>query len=580
MRYLSDKKIKEVIKKSKVWDHDIKYVEGRFIEDVVTEYQQTGSEDLLHKILNNYLIFRSTWGRAFAQYCDSQDVGEMLHDQIIWKAAKGFNTAKCEKQKGSAFNAYYVSACLNQRKNLRSAHEAAKAHPYIKCPICQEEVYQLTEQHLSHVIDLERYKRMFPRYPLVSVDGAVRCPVSGKMVDEITEWHLNKENGRYTVDDFKQEYANALPKGPFKCPVTGIKLSQVSSAYPSQIMAGYTEADFIKDFPNFEGLVRCPFTGTKKLEISQQHLDSVLRQKKSAQRYSQATFIKEFPNATISALQVKVKNPYTGRMVAEITPEMLEEAGTTIRKHLEDHAQIWLEKYYPDGIRCPFTGKSTRKITRKHLESIGKTTYDFYNAVCKYPLKKWHVKCAICGEFVENVWSHLLEKEHTYATRVSIEDFEQAYSGKARKAKVSTNAYLTNDSGDVVHVADLLPAKIHNVPPMDVEDSLIAVAQSEDEMRIAKAVRHAKTMDDVAFLAAKRVPIQLRAAFKESDGKLLRGTVAQQMEKDETMKDYAERDDFDVVAPEVGATTVEVAMPCIDTIRATLVKMIEISDLC
>lgn len=569
--FISEKEIKEKIKQ-KNWDHDIQFIDGRFVEDVVEEYKQTGNEDLLLKILKNYEIYRSSvWSRAFAPYCDNDlEAGGAMYDEIVWKSALKFDMSKCEKPKGKAFNAYCVSACLNQLKNHLSAKCSHKNSPRVKCPICNEEVYQIDKRHLLHSINLERYKRNYRRYPLVSLEGNVKSPISGVEVPEITEAHLNRLNGSYTVEDFEKEYGSRIPLGPFVCPITNIKIDEPTADYPSTVMAGYDEEQFVNDFPDFAGLILCPFSGKKVLEITQKHLDNVLGQKATKERYSVERFVQEFPGATVRARQEKVVNPYTGRKVPEITLEMLRTANTTYREHVEKYAEIVLDQYYPNKVTCPFTGRKIPKITRDYLDGLGKTVYDFYHAVCKFPLRKWSVLCAVCGEWVPNIWSHLEKAQHTYAQRHTVEEFERAYGACPTRAVVSTNSFFVNESGDHVHIADLFPEEQEGFDPVEVEDSLLRAAEDDMDRRIAAAVRTAQTLEDICYQATEKLIVDLPGPHDPTQNKglwaVLHGMTA--------------LDDFDIVKmPAAGANTVEIMMPSRATIERKLNKLKDFSDL-
>src|SRR5258708_36134018 len=102
------------MKQARSWSHDIEFVDGEYIEDVIDEYQKTGNEDLLVKIIKNYMVFKNTWIRAYSLYCDSDpDSAILAYQESIWKSAIKFNMTKAEKRKGKPFNAYCVSTCLN-----------------------------------------------------------------------------------------------------------------------------------------------------------------------------------------------------------------------------------------------------------------------------------------------------------------------------------------------------------------------------------------------------------------------------------------------------------------------------------
>ncbi len=416
----TQKKVISKIKATKHWHHDIQYIGGQFVEEVVKEFQLTNSEDLLTKIIDNYSIFRGEWAKAFAQYLDGDvDAGSLMHDEIVWRSAFKFKREKSRKPDGKAFNAYVVSALLNQLKNQRNARMSHKNHPRVVCPVCNEEVYQIDHKHLRHKIDLDRYKKALPGYPLVSANGNTLCPIHQKEVKVINQAYLNRITGNYTLDDYRAEHGGQA----VRCPVSGTELRKVDEAYPASIMEGYTPEEFLKDFPNFAGAVTCPFTRKKVLEISQRHLDSLFNNRASLGFVTVEGLSQTYPNLTFAARQVGVKNPYTGKKVSEITLPMLAAGGTTWKEHMETYAQVWLDKEYPEGVTCPFTGRRTTIIKKSEIEAMGKTAWDFYAAVSAYPLRKFQINCAVCGEWTDNIWSHLEASGHA----MTLEDYKAAF---------------------------------------------------------------------------------------------------------------------------------------------------------
>jgi len=336
------------------------------------------------------------------------------------------------------------------------------------------------------------------------------------------------------------------------------------------IMDGFDEEDFIQTFPDFAGIITCPFSGKKVLEITQRHLDQVLGQKVHKDRYTIEKFLIDYPNATLKARQDSVTNPYTNEIVPEITLEMLDDAGTTLKEHFETYAQLYIDQYYAVPVVCPFTGRKTHKITRDFLTSIGKTVYDFYHAVCKYPLRKWSVKCGVCGDYVSNVWEHLITAQHNYAPRMNFEEFETAHGACPTKAIISTNSFFVNESGDSVHIGDLFPKEREGFDPLEVEDSLTRVAEDELELKIARAVREAQTLEDICYYASEKMTVSLPAPFVATEAKFLR----------ENIVFLTGLEDFDIVRmPAVGAANVEIMLPGRGTIERKLAKMKENSDL-
>ncbi len=572
MPILTEKKITQKMKAiQKRYHHDIQYIDGRFVEDVVKEYQQTKNEDLLLKIIDNYQIFAKEWAYNFSHYCDnSLEAGEAMFKELIWYSATKFNSDKSLKANGKAFNAYWVSAALHRLKNFRSQRMSHKNSPRCTCPVCNQLVFQVDAKHLKHVIDLERYRRTFPKYPLVSTDGAVTCPISGKYLDKINDTHLNKVNGSYRVEDFEKDYPHLLPKYPLVCPATLNQIKHLDSSYPSMIESGYTEKAFINDFPDFAGIIRCPFSAKKILGITQEHLDKVLSQKHGKARLIMPKFKLKYPNITLKARQVPVLNPYTNKMVPEITPAMLSDAGTTVMDHINNHPSICLDDYYPDMIICPFTGRRTHKITKEDLKEINRKPIEFYFAVCKYPMKKWQIRCACCGDWVDNIWTHLEQAQHTYAQSMTMEDFEKAYGTASTKIVVSTNAFYDNEEGDSVHVADLMVNQIKNIDPLEIEDSLMAVAENDLDRRIAGAMRGFETLDDICYTAAKKRKVRLPMPFEAGNSRIFRDIVRKKIKEE----------DFDFsITPQDGAKKIEIMIPGRDTIRTRLLHLIQSSDL-
>jgi hypothetical protein len=446
---------KEILRKLKLqqkkWHHDIRYIEGRFIEDVVLEYQKTGSEDTLLKILANYNIFRNTWIHYFLPYCDNNpDAAGAMHDQIIWHSTLKFQMDKSVKNKGYAFNAYIVSALMNQLKNHHNARMSHKNHPRVTCTLCHEEVWKIDWKHLKHAIDVKRYQKNHPEHVMV-----------------------------------------------------------------------------IRDADNYK-------------------------------------------NQDMEPHQVNVFNPYTNKWVPELTEEMLEAIGTTLKEHLNKYTKFKLNKWYYSLVICPFTGKRTHAVTSKDLKRLGKTRKEFYLANCKYPLTKWAVKCAICNRYVDNIWTHLEEAQHNYAPIMTKEDYENIHGASAVQASVSTNSFLKNDSGDEVYIADLLTKNVKLLDPLEIEDSLVHVAKDDLDMKIAKAVRHSKTLEDVCYGAAEKKQISLPSGFKQGKCKTAR----------EVIRKMTGLEDFDFVSfPKDGAKEVYIMTPGRDFVKQRLIKLIAVSDL-
>lgn len=567
----TDKSIVNLILQNKHWHHDIEYIDGEFVEVVVKKYQDTKDDDLLAKIVKNYSIFRGLWANELSKYLDNEiEAGEAMHDEIIWLASCKFNRTKTIKRDGKAFNAYVVSALLNQLKNQRNAKMSHKNHPRIKCPICAEEVYQIDARHLAHAYDLDRYKRDFPNHALVSTDGMTVCPITGEVVKEVTVEYVNRiafpdgSRGYYTTNDYRKEFASVIPKGPFICPVTNMELDSVDLNYPSTLAKGYTVKAFIEDFPDFKAVFTCPISKDKVLEIDQAYLDKTLGQKPSNQRKTLENVIALFPNATLRAVSVQVLNPYTNQIVDSITPSMLKDAKTNIQEHLEKFGTLTLDKWNPNLISCPFTGRKTHMMKRDLLPSIGRTPFDFFLTTCKSPLRSWNVKCAICGDLVHSIWGHLDTAKHSYAKRQDIEEFSSAYPAYPMKAVISTNAFHETDEGNHVHISDLLCQKIKVSDPLDIEDSLLKAAEDAVDERIARAMRDSRTMEDVCYLATIKKKIIVKDKDKFSSLK-------------DALSSIIGDDDFDML--DSNENGVEVSIPCRETIKKKLLRLYQESDL-
>jgi len=530
--------IYEEMKKNKKWHHNIEMIDGKFIEDVVEEFQDTNEiskkETLLRQILDNYSIFRQTWAKAYANFLDSDvEAGKLMHDEIVWRSAHKFNRKKCKKRDGKAFNAYLVSSQMNWLKNLRNSKMSHKNHPRVICPICGEEVYQIDAQHLKHKMTLEKYLKIYSHRPLKSFDGSF----------------VAKKQTYYTVHDFWKEHGDLKPKFPIKCPLTGGWLNEIPENLPSLLFKGYTEEEFFNDFPDFAGAIVCPYTGKKKLAITQRYLDEVLKQEDQGIR------------------QVPVINPYTNQTVPEITFHMLQEANTTLHEHIYNYKTIELNKTYDIPVRCPFTGKKTLCITDSDLGKLDKSAWEFYVAVCKYPVRKFEVKCA-CGDWVENIWNHLEAKDHTYAEVYTPEQFSVEYSVMTTRAFVSTNSFFESDSGDSMHISDLVSFYCSNNEALEIEDSLLHVAQDEIDKHIAQSIRSCHTVEDIYHASATQNMID--GSLAKKDTKNIRAEIRQKTGSN----------DFDILTTsEHGDKKLVVSFPSRDTIRKRLQRMIQASDL-
>lgn len=555
----------------KHWHHDIRLIDGELIEHVVERFQKTGDETLVEKIIENYGIYRSKWGKDFAVFCDGdEEDGEMVHDAIVWKSAANFDTKKVIKPDGKAFNAYLVSALLNQMKNFRNSRTSHKNHPRIRCPICDEEVYQVDDNHLRHRYDLDRYKKDFVNYPLSSFDGNTLSPLTGEMMPKVGLSYMNRKSGRYSVADFWDEFPQFRPKGPYCCPATGRPFSGPIMEYFESVSPGYTKEMFMSEYPSFPGIIECPFSGKKTINMCQEWLDAVLEQDPLCRRYAWADFNRKYPNFTTRARQVQVYDPYAEKMVQEITPQMLASYGTSVTEHLQKFATILVDHSYRKSVRNPFNGDNSRTIKSCDLEQMEKSTTEFYHATCKYPLKRFHVKCAICGQWTENIWSHLEEIEHNYAPPVRLDTFFSNYGVGSTKKVVSNNAYVENDSGETVHIGDLFPKKVQEMDALEVQDSLMAVAKDELDMAIARAISEAHSVDDIFFLATRKTDARLPFEYSSGMMREARKSIRQQL----GIKD------FDIL-PAAGKNPfcVTVMVPGKQTLRKKIKRMVKESDL-
>jgi hypothetical protein len=325
----------------------------------------------------------------------------------------------------------------------------------------------------------------------------------------------------------------------------------------------------MKDFPNYPAIITCPLSGRKTLNMSQAWLDEVTEQDPQRSPYSLSRFDQDYPNFTTCTRQVDVLNPYTQQMVKEITPAMLSASHTNLQEHLERFAKIVLGKPSRKHIRNPFNGKKTFVITNKDLESINKTVLDFYQAVCAYPLRQYQVKCAICSEWINNIWDHLDEVKHAYATPMSIDEFLIIYGTNNTKRTITNNAYVESKSGESTHMGDFLAPPIPKMTGFEVQDSLMAVATDELDKKIAMAISKAHNVDDIFYLASNRNTVRL--PFD-----VLTVTSAQ-------IKEYIKKQynitDFDIAIDNQDPRGVVVMVPGRQTLRIRINRMYKESDL-
>lgn len=534
----SEEILTEIKKAKKNWHHDIKRIDGLWVEDFVSFYQKekklVAKEEKLKKILDNYAIYRIIWANAFAKWTDNDvEGGKLMHDEIVWRSADKFRCEKCKKSKGRAFNAYLVSSLMNWMKNLRNGKMSHKNHPRVVCPICGEQVYQIDQKHLRHRMAIDRYQKLYPELPLVSFTG---------------EEYLRPEY--VTIEKFWIEHSDKRPHFPVKCPVTGIWMNEIPDSYTTNLFKDYSEDNFLADFPDFKGTIECPYTGKKKLHITQVYLDSVLQQE---------------DKKTIR--QVPVLNPYTAQMVTELTPQMLRDFGITVHEHIYNYKTIELNKKYSDLVRCPYTGRKTYCMSDTDLKKLGKSAWEFYMATCSYPLRKFQVRC-VCGEWVDNIWEHLEHKEHAYAEVYDLDHFTNDFSSITTRAFVSTNSFFESDSGDSTHISDLISFCFDSTNGLEVEDSLTRVAEDKVDLQIAKVVRNCQTIEDIYHASSQKLEVPV--SICGTDEKICRSS----------LRNFVGNNDFDVVKEQKdGKQKVVVSLPSKDTIRKRLQRMLEASDL-
>jgi hypothetical protein len=525
MNKLEKQILREVKKK---WKHDIKKIDGKFIEDVIAEYQaataiamqfkdskseknqqkhqeaKEKSEEILAKIVNNYSIFKHTWSRYFGPYIHKDlEAGCHLHDEIIWFAAGNFDLKKCAKANGYAFNAYMISCMLNQLKNFRNISRSYKNNPMIKCPICGEMVPNIDRQHLRHKTDLKKYRKLYKDFPLCSY-GYVIEPTAGRYLRVINQAYFSGKEESY-----------------LKCPITGNQIEKMDDEYLSSVYKGYTRSQFLVDYPlwleyekNLDFRKQANYLSVYNFNILLRNggFPKKTRRRKRTTVGSLNKLNRVYSNFTLKAKKVRVFNPYTQKMVKEITPLMLKKAGVTVQEHLQNYATLWIDKYYPILRVCPFTGRKTHLFKKSDLAKIGVTPMQFYMATCKYPLQKYKVKCSIDGHWVENIWTHLEDKTHSYSTPMTPEEFQKILNNNPTKICVTNNAYVTSESGDTVFIADLFPAETEVFDRLEIEDSLRSVAKDSLDLGIATKIADCHTLDDLFYLICETKKVSITAS--------------------------------------------------------------------
>ena len=509
--------------KKKKWHHDIKYIilekhevppgitlagtppHKLWVEEVVTMYQTTKSEVLLQRIMDNYIIFQFQWARDFSAYLDNGiDEGKDLFIEVVWRSAKMFNLALSKKALGRAFNAYLTSALMNKRKTLKTQRFKG---PPIECQVCGQRMSYIDDKHLQHEMNVKAYKDMYPTYPLVSYDGKTFCPYTGEKVNFVTIERVNRVAGYYLVEDWLKEYGGLFPNR--KCPLTGLVIGE---KYPDILAPMYSLVDLKNDFPSFQALIRCPATGKEIFYITQRHLDEHVNEKRT-KRISMAEFARIHPRSTLSAKQVPVVNPYTNETKMEITFEDLVAANTTVREHIQRYPTIVVNKLYEKEFVCPFTGKLRDSITTSELEEMGVTPAQFYLATCQFPLRKFKVRCAVCGKWADNIWSHLEEEKHSYAEVLTASEYEQKYGARSRSFMVIKTT-MENDDGEDSKLTDLVSAKVtHPDILMDLQYALRKVATTDLDRKIACVIKSCRTVEDIIDQTVEKKTIHLTRPF-------------------------------------------------------------------
>jgi hypothetical protein len=514
------------------WQHDIRYIDNEFVEVVVERYQESGDEGLLAKILHNFSLFRNRWAKDFAPYLDNGlEEGGNLYDEMVWKSAVKFNMAKCKKKPGKAFNAYLVSALMNTLKNLKNNIHGKG--PRITCPVCGDRVTMLDKTHLGHAMTMERYAKTFRGYPVSSWDGKVTCPYTGQRVESLTLAYVNRVAGRYYASEWEREFGH---EGPLECPVTGMTIDCPMPDYPALLAPGYTAEDFMEDYPDFPGTM--------------------------------ADFKDSFPNITIKAQRANVVNPYTKKRCPEITFEMLRAANTTVKEHLQRFMTIVLDRRYEKSFNCPFTGKKVRIVKSETLEKLGVTVHEFYQATCKYPFKKFKVKCGVCGKWVNNIGEHLESSKHTYAKAMTPSEYERKFGGPTRNI-VMSKTFVENEDGERTHIADLVNTEAEESPSgmqdiLDMSSLFSKFAEDDLDERIIAAINGATSMADIIERTIEKRTIKLRRAYS--------GQSKPELRKD--VKDSTGISDFDLdEMPRVRRRAVTLTLPSRNTIVSRLRQM-------
>jgi len=526
-------------RKKKKWHHDIKYIileaselppgivlPGNppyklWVEEVVIMYQKTRSELLLQKVMDNYMIFQFEWACDFAPYVDNGvDEGKDIFIEVLWRSTEMFDMTKLKKPMGQAFNAYLTSALMNKRKTLKT--QKFKGPP-IECQVCGARMSYIDEKHLKHEMTTKIYREMYPNYPLVSYDGKTLCPYSGEKVNFVTIERVNRVAGYYTVEDWLKEYGGLFPDR--KCPLTGLVIGE---NYPEILAPMYSLVDLRSDYPNFQAMIKCPASGKEIFYVTQRHLDEHVN-KGRTKRISMAEFARTHPRATLFAKQVPVTNPYTGQTQMEITFDDLAAAKTTVREHIQKYHGLVLNQLYGYKFACPFTGKLRDSITTSDLKDLGVSAAQFYLATCQYPLRKFKVRCAVCGKWVDNIWSHLEEARHNYAEQLTTFEYEEKYGQRSRSFMLIKTT-MENEDGEDTKITDLVSAKVtHPDILIDLQHALDKVATTDLDRRIAGVIKRCRTIDDIVEQTVEKKTVQLSRPFSMDEEAAVRAKIGQSL---------------------------------------------------
>jgi len=191
------------------------------------------------------------------------------------------------------------------------------------------------------------------------------------------------------------------------------------------------------------------------------------------------------------------------------------------------------------------------------------TPSHFYMATCRYPLRKFKVKCAICGKWVENIWSHLAEAKHKYADSITPSEYEENYGSRSRNFMVVRTA-IENEDGENTKLTDLVPAKEHNPDiVMDLQHSLGKIATTKLDKKIASVIKSCRTLDDIVDQTVERKTLCLSRPFSEDE--------------EEAIKDVIEGSigtkDFDIERPSEGSLLAKVVIPSKRTVYGRIKEL-------